>query len=240
MTTLVQRCQILETKIQALAQAKSLATDLKHTQQRTEEWHAYHSKMMNARTKTAPLTLSNQDSATVASKKSALRESAQRVLSRLLEKEDIKELTRDAAWKRLLNACQGFTEELLAAGGKAWRTQLDPLGTLESPANLRLRIPPTPSNDEALQDYQGSYAVLATIARLELPRSPDDLAQISVHVASCRQAFIRLVFDLPDEVKAFYDAIHVGTATLAHVTPAVAKWLGEHGQLDRFRVRSAH
>ena len=146
MTTLVQRCQTLEAKIKSLAQAKSLATDLKHIQQRTGEWRARHSKLMSLRTQTAPLTLSSQDAATMASKKGALRQNAQKVLSRLLEKEDIKELTRDAAWTRLLNACEGFTDELDAAGRKAWRAHLEQLGTLENPTTLRLRTPPTPSN----------------------------------------------------------------------------------------------
>jgi DNA repair exonuclease SbcCD ATPase subunit len=238
MTTLVQRCQILESKIKSLAQAKSLTNDLKHIQQRTEEWQTRHSRLMRLRTQAAPLTLSSQDAATVASKLGTLRQNAQKVLSRLLEKEDIKELTRDAAWTRLLKACEGVTEELDAAGRKAWQAYLEQLGTLESPTTLRLRTPPTPSNDEALRDYQVSHAAFAAIARLGLPRSPDDLEQVSAHVASCRQAFARLTFDLPDEVKAFYDAIYAGTATLAHVTPPVAKWLAEHGHLDRFRVRS--
>lgn len=187
MTTLVQRCQTLEAKIKSLAQAKSLATDLKHIQQRTGEWQARHSKLMNLRAQTAPLTLSSQDAATLASKKGALRQNAQKVLSRLLEKEDIKELTRDAAWTRLLNACEGFTDGLDAAGRKAWRAHLEHLGTLENPTTLRLRTPPTPSNDDALRAYQVSYAAFAAVARLELPRSPDDLVQISAHVTSCRQ-----------------------------------------------------
>ncbi len=240
MTTLLQRCLTLEAKIKSLAQAKSLATDLKHIQQRTGEWQARHSKLMSLRTQTAPLTLSSQDAATVASKKGALRQNAQKVLSRLLEKEDIKELTRDAAWTRLLNACQGLTEELDAAGRKAWQAHLEQLGSLEAPATLRQRTPQTPSNEEALLAYQVSYAAFAAIARLELPRSADDLVQISADAALCRQAFVRIAFDLPGEVKAFFAAINAGTATLAHVTPTVAKWLGEQGHLDRFRVRSAH
>ena len=239
MTTLLQRCQTLEAKIKSLAQAKSLATDLKHIQQRTGEWQARHSKLMNLRAQTAPLTLSSQDAATVASKHGALRQNAQRVLSRLLEKEDIKELTRDAAWTRLLNSCQGLNEELDAAGRKAWRAHLEQLGTLENPTTLRLRTPPTPSNDDALRAYKVSYDAFSAIARLELPRSLDDLVQISAYVASCREAFARLEFDLPDEVRAFYAAINAGTATLAHVTPTVAKWLGEQGHLDRFRVRNS-
>jgi len=240
MTTLLQRCQTLEAKIKSLAQAKSLATDLKHVQQRTGEWQARHSKLMNLRTQTSPLTLSSLDAATVASKTATFRQNAQTVLSRLLEEEDIKELTRDAAWTRLLNACQGLADELDAAGRKAWRAHLEQLGTLENPISLRSRMPLTPTNEEALRAYQVSYAAYAAIARLDLPRSTDDLLHISAHVMSCRQAFVRLAFDLPDEVKAFYAAINAGTATLAHVTPSVAKWLGEQGQLDRFRVRSAH
>lgn len=240
MTTLVQRCQTLEAKIESLAQAKSLATDLKHIQQRTGEWQAHHSRLTSLRTQTAPLTLSSQDAVTVASKKGALRQNAQKVLSRLLQKEDIKELTRDTAWTRLLNACQGLNDELYAAGRKAWRAHLEQLGSVENPTNLRLRTPPTPSNDDALRAYQVSYAAFAAIARLELPRSNDDLVQLSAHMDSCRQAFARLAFDLPEEVKAFYDAIYGGTATLAHITPTVAMWLSEQGQLDHFRVRSAH
>jgi hypothetical protein len=195
---------------------------------------------VSLRAQTAPLILSSQDAATIASKKGVLRQNAHKVRSRLLENENIKELTRDAAWTRLLNACEGLTEEFDAAGRKAWRAHLEQLGTLEDPNTLRLRTPPTPSNDEVLRAYQVSYAAVEAIARLGLPRSPDDLVQASAHVASCREAFARLTFDLPDEVKAFYDAIYAGTATLAHITPTVAKWLGEQGQLERFRVRSAN
>ncbi len=238
MTTLVQHCQTLESKIKSLAHAKDLAADLKHIQQRTKEWQDHHSQLKVLRTQIAPLNVASQDAATVNSKKGALRQNAQKVLSRLLEKQDIKELTRDAAWTRLLKACQSLTEELNTAGRKAWQAHLERLGTLENPTTLRLRTPPTPSNNDALRAYQVSYAEFAAIARLELPRSADDLVQISAHVTSCRQAFARIAFDLPDEVRAFYAAIIADTATLAHVTPTVAKWLDTQGHLDRFRVRS--
>jgi hypothetical protein len=238
MTTLVQRCQTLEAKIKSLAQAKSLANDLTHIQQRTEEWQTRHSALLVLRTQTAPLTLSTEDAATVASRTDAFRQNAHAVLSRLLEKKDIKELTRDAVWKRLLRSCEGLTETLDAAARRAWRAHLEQLGTLEDPSTLRQRTPPTPSNDEAQRAYQVSYAAFSAIARLELPRSADDLAQVSTHLTSCRQAFARIAFDLPNEVRAFYVAITAGTATLTHVTPTVLKWLGEQGHLDRFRVRS--
>jgi hypothetical protein len=238
MTTLVQRCQTLEAKIKSLAQAKSLANDLTHIQQRTEEWQTCHSALRVLRTQAAPLNLAIEDALTVASKMDTFRQNAHTVLTRLLEKKDIKELTRDAVWKRLLRSCEGFTETLDAAARKAWRAHLEQLGTLEDPSTLRQRTPPTPSNDEALRAYQLNYAAFSAIARLGLPRSAEDLAQISTHMTSCRQAFARIAFDLPDEVRAFYVAINAGTATLTHVTPTVSKWLGEQGHLDRFRVRN--
>jgi hypothetical protein len=238
MTTLVQRFQALEVKLQSLGQAKTHANDLTHIQQRTEEWKTCHSALMVLRSQTAPLTLAIEDAATVASKMNAFRQNAHTVLSRLVEKKDIKELTRDAVWKRLLKSCEGLTVTLYAAARKAWRAHLEKLGTLEDPSTLRQRTPLTPSNDEALKAYQLSHAAFSAITRLELPRSADDLAQISTHMTSCQQAFARIAFDLPDEVRAFYAAINVGTATLTHVTPTVVKWLGEQGHLDRFRVRN--
>lgn len=240
MTTLLQRCQTLEAKMKSLAQAKGVANDLSHIQQRTKEWQIRHAALMGLRTQTAPLTFADQDAATLAAKGKAFRQNAYMVLSRLLEKGDIKELTRDAVWTRLLKSCEGLTKEFDAAGRKAWKAFLEQLGTLEDPTTLRSRTPPTPSNDDALRAYQVDYAAFEAISRLQLPRSADDLVQISAHVASCRLAFDRIAFDLPDEVKAFYAAINAGTATLAHVTPNVSKWLGEQGYLDRFRVRSVH
>ena len=238
MTTLLQQCQTLESKIQALVFEKGLADDLTYIQKRTGEWQTRYTKLVGLRAQTTLLALSIQDAKTVASKNGALRQNALKVHSRLLAKESIKELTRDAAWTRLLNACDGLTDALDAAGRKAWQAHLEQLGTLESPSTLRQRTPPTPSNDEAMQDYQVSHAAFSTIARLVLPRSPDDLEQVAAHVNACRQAFARLTFDIPDEVKAFYAAIYAGNATLTHVTPTVIEWLDKQGLLERFRVRS--
>jgi hypothetical protein len=239
MTTLLQRCQTLDTKIKALALAKRHADDLKHIQQRTGEWRERNVRLKGIQTQTNPLTLAAEDSKTVASKQAALRQNGGKVLARLKENDDIKELTRDAAWTRLLRASDGLAEVLETAGRSAWRAHLEQQGTLENPATLRQRAPPTPQNEEALRAYQVSHAAYAAIARLPLPRTPEDLAQLSTHVAACRQAFARLTFDLPAEVRIFYEAIHASTATLANVTPSVLKWLAEYGHLDRFRVRSA-
>lgn len=238
MSTLVQRFRALESKIKDLAQAKSLADDLNHIQQRAGEWRTSHTKLNRLRARTAPLGVLIQDAATVASKAEALRQNARKVLSRLMENDGIKEVTRDAAWTRLLNSCDGLAEELDTAGRKAWRIHLEKLGSLEDPNALRLRTPMTPANEEALKDYEFTYREFATLARLELPRSPEDLAEASGHAASCRDSLARITLDLPDEVRRFYGAVQAGTATLAHVTPAVAKWLSEQGQLERFRVRS--
>ncbi len=237
MTTLMANCQKLESKINSLERARGLAADLNHIQQRTGEWNSRYSKLTGLRIQTDFLTSSSQDGATVSTKDEALRQNARKVLSRLNENENVKELTRDTAWTRLLNSCEGLTEAIAVAGRNAWRSYLDTFGTLESPATLRLRTPPTPTNEEAIDAYERSYSKFILIERRDLPQSSDDLVQVTAHIASCRVAFAQIQFDLPDDVRFFYEAISTGKATLAHVTPNVATWLGEQSQLERFRVR---
>ncbi len=239
MTTLLQRSQALDAKLKSLTLAKRHANDHRLIQQRTQEWNEQNQKLKKLKDRTACLTLATEDAKVVSSKRSALCKNADTILARLQQNDDIKELTRDAAWTRLLKASEGLTEDLEAAGRRAWRAYLEEQGTLENPAILRLRTPPTPQNDDALQTYQVSYKGYEAIARLPLPRAAEDLPQLVTHIAACRQAFALLTFGLPAEVKRFYEAINDGTATLAQVTPSVLEWLAEQGQLGRFRVRSA-
>lgn len=239
MTTLLERCKVLDTKLKSLALAKRHANDHRLIQQRTQEWKERYDKLKGLRSRTACLTLSAEDAKVVFSRRAALRLSAGTILARLQQDEDINELTRDAAWKRLLKSSDGLAEDLEATGRKAWSAYREGQSTLENSAALRLRTPPTPQNDDALRAYQASYAAYEAIARLSLPRTAEDLSQLATHVAACRQAFALLTFDLPVEVKRFYEAINAGTATLAQVTPSVLKWLAEHGHLQGFRVRSA-
>ena len=237
MTTLLQRCQNLKAKLNDLSRAKLLAEDSQHIQERTGEWDERNSKLRKIENQTQSLVLSAEDSTSVASKRASLRQNAGKVLERLKEKEDIKEVARDAAWKRLLKASEALTESLEAAGRNAWRDHLEKEGTLEDPALLRLRTPYSPQNDEALRAYQSSHASYAAIAKLPLPRTPEDLTQLAIYVRACLEAFKRLTFDLPSEVGAFYEAVQAGTATLAQVTPEVLKWLTERNLLGRYRVR---
>ncbi len=239
MTTLLERSLVLEAKVKSLTMAKRHADDHVLIQQRTQEWNDRYLKLDMLQSRTACLTLAVEDAKVVSSRCSTLRKNAGTILTRLKQNDDIKELTRDAAWKRLLQASEGLTEDLEAAGRRAWRAYLEEQGTLENSAALRLRTPPTPQNDDALRTYHVSYTAYEAIARLSLPRSTEDLVQLQTHIAACRQAFALLTFDLPAEVKCFYEAINAGSATLAQVTPSVLDWLAEHGHLGRFRVRSA-
>jgi hypothetical protein len=238
MTTLLQRCQNLDAKLKNLALARRYADDFKRIQKRTEEWSARNVTLKRIEAQTSPLTLPPEDGKKVALKLAALRQNASEVLRRLRGNEDINELTRDAAWTRLLKASEGLATALDTAGSSAWRAYLEQQGTLEKPDTLAQRAPPTPQNESALRAYRDSHASYLAIAKLPLPRTREDLVQLSMHMTACRQAFVRLTFDLPPEIVVFYQAIQAGTATLAHVTPTVLMWLDKEGYLERFRVRS--
>ena len=183
------------------------------------------------------LVLDAADEKTVASRRKALRQNAATVLTRLQGNKDIKELTRDAVWTRLLKASDGLAEALEVAGRNAWSAHCEQLGSLEDHDTLRLRTPLTPQNEEALRRYQTSYVAYAAIANRTLPASADDLTQLEAHLAACKAAYGHITFNLPPAVRAFFDALQRDSATLANVTPQVLTWLAEQGQLERFRVR---
>jgi hypothetical protein len=239
MTTLLQSCRNLDAKLADLALAKLELEDVRLIQVRSEEWGARKAKLMGIDSRARLLSLAAADETTVSAKRKLVRQHAATVLARLESRKDIKELTRDAAWTRLLSAVDGLAEEVDLAGRSAWRVYREQLGTLEDPETLRLRTPPTPQNEEALSRYRASHAAYASIAHRALPTTPDDLAQVAAHVVACKSAYGQITFDLPAEVGRFFDALQSDAATMGHVTPQVLAWLAERGQLDRFRVRAA-
>lgn len=239
MTTLLQRCGNLNSKLANLALAKLHVEDVRLIEERSGEWGARKAKLTGIHAKVRLLVLEEADERSVASKRKALRLNAATVLTRLQGNKDIKELTRDAVWTRLLKAADGLAEALEDAGHKAWSAHCEQLGSLEHPDTLRLRTPPTPLNEEALRRYQTSYVAYAAIANRALPSSADDLTQLEAHIAACKAAYGQITFNLPLAVGAFFDALQRDTATLANVTPQVLAWLEEQGQLERFRVRGA-
>ena len=239
MTSLLQRCRNLDAKLADLTLAKLHVADVQLIEKRSEEWGECNAKRARVQSKARLLIPAADEPTAVTSKRKTLRQHAATVLSRLQADVDIKELTRDAAWTRLLKASDGFTEVLEDAARNAWAAQLQLRGSLENPSTLRARTPQTPENEEALTRYERNYVLYADIAKRPLPVTPDDLTQLDAHVAACKAAYSRLTFDLPLEVRAFFDALQSGAANLSHVTPQVLAWLAEQRQLERFLVRSA-
>lgn len=239
MTTVLQQLVSLDAKLAALALAKRHVEDVRLIQERSNEWKASRTKLTKAQARAQMVVPPAEEPPPVPSKRRALRQAAATILARLEADFDAKQLTSDAAWKKLLSSAEGVAEALDEAAREAWSAHLDRLGELEDPATLRMRAPPTPENEETLARYERSYAQYAEIRKRTLPSSADDLAQLETHIASCKLAYSRLVFDLPPAVKVFFESVLADSATLRRVTPEVLSWLTEKGQLDRFRVRSA-
>ncbi|OKA46835.1 hypothetical protein BH759_03105 [Ralstonia solanacearum] len=78
----------------------------------------------------------------------------------------------------------------------------------------------------------------AGLVKLALPRSTDDVAQLSLVISACRTEAAKLTFNVPPDVQRFFQAIQSDSATLASLTPLALEWLAESGQLERYRIRS--
>jgi hypothetical protein len=239
MTTLLQRCAAVTAKVQQLTLAQRYANQQRQVQERTREWKIRYDKLKVVIARAACLPLDVDTRTSVAGKREHFRHNAAQVLERLKSHDDIAQLTNDASWTRLLASVEGLTEELETFGKLAWRSHVDEQGALEDPAWLRNRAPSTPMNDAAITAYQEHHGVYAGLVKLPLPRSAGDLAQLSQVIAACRTEAAKITFAVPPDVQRFFQAVQLGSATLASLTPDVLKWLEENGQLERYRIRSA-
>lgn len=239
MTTLLQRCQSVTTKVEQLTLAQRHASQQRQVQERSREWKVQYDRLKAVSVSLALLTLNSSDRAAVEEKRGHLRHNATEVLARLKSHDDIAQLTSDAAWRRLLQSVEGLAQVSEESGKSAWRSHIEEHGGLASPNELRNRAPSTPANDAALDAYKVHYGAYAGLTRLALPRSEGDLRQLQQLVTACRAEAGKITFDVPPDVHRFFQVLQSGGATLASVTPGVLEWLRENGALERYRIRSA-
>lgn len=238
MTTLLQRCRTVTAKVEQLTLAQRHANQQRQVQERAREWRSRYDALQSLVARVASLSLDAEAQRRLADKRERLRHNSSQVLDRLKSLGDIGELTGDALWTRLLASVVGLAEELEASGKSAWKSYVDAQGVLEAPAWLNNRAPSTPINEAALAAYRGHYRVYSDLVKLPMPRSADDLGQLSTVIAMCRAEAARITFDVPPDVQRFFRAIQSGSATLASVTPDVLTWLADNKQLERYRVQS--
>ncbi len=238
MTTLLQRCQTVKDKVQRLTLAQRHASQQRQVQERAREWKSRYEKLRFVYARIACLPPNAEAQKSTTEKRAHLRHNAAEVLERLKSNDDIAQLTEDSSWTRLLASVEGLTEELETSGKLVWRSHIDEQGALESPAWLRDRAPSTPMNDAAIAAYQTHFSTYAGLVRLTLPRSVDDIRQLSQAIAACRVEAAKVTFNVPPDVQRFFQAIQSDSASLASLTPHVLEWLSKNGQLERYRIRS--
>jgi hypothetical protein len=239
MTTLMQRCQAVSAKHQQLTLAQRHANQQRLVQERTREWKGRYDNLKALTARAACLPMGADARMSVSERRAHLRHNAAQVLEILRAHDDIAQLTSDASWTRLLASVEGLAEELERCAKSAWKSYINDQGALEDPGWLRNRAPSTPMNDAAVAAYQKNFAVYAGLVKLTLPRSADDLVQLSQILAACRAEAAKVAFNVPPDVQRFFQAIQSGSATLASLTPGALEWLAENGQLERYRIRSA-
>ncbi|MFN3629365.1 MAG: hypothetical protein ACK4XK_04790, partial [Casimicrobiaceae bacterium] len=107
------------------------------------------------------------------------------------------------------------------------------------PSALEATLPQTPANKQALDGYRAKYRDYRKLASQAAPRSATDGENLEHVVRECRSALATVQRDVPKEVDEFFRSVDAYTATLAHVTPNVLRWLEDNGQLVRYQVRMA-
>jgi hypothetical protein len=238
MTTLLQRCEAVKTKVERLTLAQRHATQQREVYIRSQEWKSRYEKLKAVSARAACLSMDTATLASIAERRAQLRYNAEQILQRLTAFDDITKVTEDASWTRLLASVEGLYVAVDVGGKSAWKNCIEEQGALEDPTWLRNRAQSTSINDAAIAAYRTYYSTYAGLVKLNMPRSPNDLTQLNQIVAACRKEAAKIDFNVPPDVQKFFEAIQSGGATLSSLTSGVLEWLAENEQLDQFRVRS--
>lgn len=239
MTTMLERCRAASETVSQVTTARKLQHVRARLEQRTQEWTERRSKLLASRGRSEWVQVRPSEVAAFVQRRDQLAIHAKEAVSRLSGGEDVSALTEDPLWTKLLKSAEGAADSLEEAIRDAWRGIVEGAGTLEEPSALEATLPQTPANKQALDGYRAKYRDYRKLAGQAAPRSATDSENLEHAVRECRSALATVQRDVPKEVDEFFRAVDAYTATLAHVTPNVLRWLEDNGQLVRYQVRIA-
>ena len=239
---LTELCQQASTTLKVLIVAKQHQHQRAKLHERTSEWSRARAQWTSAVEQAAWIDVSPGSVPECAKIQSGMRADAAESARRLGDQQDVARLADDPLWTRLLQSTSKATETLRAATQVTWRGLVEATERPIAPAALCAKVANIPSNRDILKRYEQECTAYERLAALSVPRSGNDAIALRAAAAACQAAVAGLSYldDVPPAVQAFFRAVDGRTATLAHVSPDVLKWLREHGQLNDYIIRSAH
>lgn len=234
---MLERCRATNELLSQVTSARKLQHVRASLEHRTKEWAERHKKLGTARTRAEWVQLDPSEIAAFVKMRDQLAIHAQEAVRRLSTGEDVSTLTEDPLWIMLLKSAEGVTDSLDETIRQAWQQIVDGAGALEEPLALEATLPQTPANKQALDNYRNKYREYKKLANQSVPHSATDKEDLELVVRECRSVLSTVQRNVPKEVDAFFRSVDSYTATLAHVTPEVLRWLTDNGQLERYQVR---
>lgn len=236
--TLTERCAAVSATLARVEAARRNTHQRAAIEQRVREWRACFDPLESARKKLSWVGLDVQEVSGALTGWDYLRTLANEVAGRLAETSDVGVLSEEDLWTRLLQTAKRLTSDFDEEVQRAWRSIVSSHGELETPLDVRYRLPQTPGNTDAMADYETQYSIYTRLANQKVPRNADDFRVLSAAVQSLRDVYAELRFTVPADVEAFFKAVNSSGAGLELFTDTVRAWLQDNGQLSRYVIRS--
>jgi hypothetical protein len=164
---------------------------------------------------------------------------AEEAAKRLEEHSNIECLTEGDLWIRLLQTTNATAKTLIELVKLKWIDEISKFHQLTPYNQLRSTASLLPQNLSPLNDYESNYRIAEHLAKLDSPKTEQDLTHFRQSVKNCIDAAAKLCFDAPDEVIEFFRAVNTGGASLNLVTSVVLTWLKDNDQLLKYIVRGS-
>ena len=165
----------------------------------------------------------------------AARKRAVALLEKFTAERKAATLKKGAGWANMIKDMKAASGDVGVSAGRSWRAYRQIVFTGEPPSVIKGRIAFTPGNDAAFRQYEQLYRDFHP-AFEKLPVDRAAIERVRALAAKLTETAKFFDYDVPQEVKAFLEAVQGGGATLELLTDTVKAWLKANHAFDTYRI----
>lgn len=232
--TLFERARELRAELEALAEARASAGEAGELSQLRDSLAREFNALREALAGRAVLAKAGLQ-VPLPSSHDGLRKRALQLRERFEKDPRSEALKRGQVWRTSLEQACDTAQAIASAVRERWRAYEGEIFTGDAPPAVKKVLAPTMANKNALRRYETAFAELHGLFR-NSPQSDEDVATAKLKARELADIAKAFDFNVPQEVKAFLEAVLSGGAPLGALTPVVVEWLEENGTFEHYRI----
>lgn len=162
------------------------------------------------------------------------RKASAALLKRFTSVKKAATLIRGVGWTNLIERTRDASRDLGSGAVNRWHSYRQEIFTGEDPSVIRGRIAFTPANNAAFNEYERVFRIFRSTTNV--PADANEIEHVRVLARALNEAAHAFDFNVPSEVKLFFEAVQGGVAELSLLTDDVRNWLKMNNAFESYRI----